>query len=75
MGAELLNFTLSYWFIGVIPSAAAISTIPSTTTIPSAAISTTTAAGGYILIAFICVFWRALAPFVFFIFGGHRSYF
>jgi len=48
--------------------------IPSTTiaTTAAAAISTTT---GYVLIAFICVFWRALAPFAFFIFGGHRSYF
>jgi hypothetical protein len=62
LGAKLLNFTLSCWCVGVISS----------TTI---AATTTTTAAGYVLIAFICVFWRALAPFVFFIFGGHRSYF
>jgi hypothetical protein len=49
-------------------------TIAATTT---AAISTTTAttAAGYVLVVFICIFWRALAPFAFFLFGGHRSYF
>jgi hypothetical protein len=51
--------------------------IPSTTIAATAAAisTTTTAAAGYILIVFICVFGRALAPFAFFIFGGHRSFF
>jgi len=45
-----------------------------TTTIPTTTIATTTAAGSYFLIAFIFVFWRAIASFAFSIFGGHRSY-
>jgi hypothetical protein len=68
LGAELLNFTLGCWCIGVITSTAA-----AITTTTAAAITST--AASYVWIAFICVFGRALAPFAFFIFSGHRSYF
>jgi hypothetical protein len=58
----LLNFALRGWGTGVTPSASTTAADAST-------------AAGYILIGCIFVFGRALAPFAFFIFGGHRSYF